>query len=183
MNQIHRRYDIANDEYLYVLCCLVVVPLRWLHRYGWRRPCCHERRATVRFYRELGHRMGISGIPESYEDFEAWFDEYDARWLVPNDDAATIERATRTLLLSRVPRPLAPLGDDLVAALYDDWLRAAVKVRPAAWPARAILHLGLRGRALSLRWFGRPRRQPLFADGIITGTYPHGYEIEHLGPR
>ena len=43
VNQIHRAYDIPNDDYLYVLGCLVVIPTRWLERYGWRRPCCHER--------------------------------------------------------------------------------------------------------------------------------------------
>jgi hypothetical protein len=126
--------------------------------------------------------MGIADIPESYEDLVVWFDAYDARWLVPNEDAAVIERATRALLLRKVPRPLAPLGDDLVAALYDDRLREAAHVRRAAWPARAILHLGLRSRGAYLRWFARPRKEPLFADGIPTGTYPHGYEIERLGP-
>jgi hypothetical protein len=53
----------ANDEYLYVLGCLVVLPLRFLQRYGWRPPCCHERRASLLFYRDLGRRMGIHDIP------------------------------------------------------------------------------------------------------------------------
>ena len=182
INQIHRAHTIGNDEYLYVLGCLVIIPLRFLQRYGWRQPCCHERRASVLFYRDLGHRMGIVGIPESYSDLVTWFDEYDARALSPNDDAAAIERATRTLLRGRIPRPLAPFGDALVAALYDDRLRAAVRVPRPAWPARALLHGILRARATALRWFGRPRTVPLFADGIPNGTYPDGYEISRLGP-
>ena len=37
MNQMHGAYDISNDDKLYVLCTFVVVPIRWLDRYGWRR--------------------------------------------------------------------------------------------------------------------------------------------------
>ena len=183
VNQIHRAHDIANDEYLYVLSCLIVVPIRWLARFGWRAPCCHERRASYLFYRELGARMGITGIPSSYEAVEDWFDVYDARHLRPSDDAATIERATRMLLLSRVPAPLAPVGDALVSALYDNRLRGAVRVGTPAWPVRAGLWLGLRGRATWLRVLGRPRVRPLFDDGIRTRTYPDGYDIDRLGPE
>jgi hypothetical protein len=182
INQIHRPYAIANDDYLYVLGCLVVVPTRWLDRYGWRRPCCHERRATHTYYQEFGRRMGITGIPASYPEFEAWFDAADRAQLRPNADAATIERATRMLLLTRIPRTLAPLGNALVSALYDDRLRRAVQVARAPWPVRAGLHAGLRSRAVLLRHFAKPRTEPLFAGGIRTKSYPDGYQIATLGP-
>ncbi|WP_327652037.1 oxygenase MpaB family protein [Micromonospora aurantiaca] len=183
VNQIHRPYDIPNEDYLYVLGCLVIIPTRWLQRYGWRRPCCHERRATYLFYRELGRRMGITDIPGSYEEFEVWFNAYDAAHLTPNDDAAAIERATRSLLLGRIPRPLAPLGDGLVSAMYDDRLRHAMQVDAPAWPVRAGLGLALKVRARLRRGFGAPSKTPLFADGIKTKTYPDGYEINRLGPQ
>jgi hemoglobin-like flavoprotein len=183
INQIHRPYGISNDHYLYVLACLVIIPTRWLDRYAWRRPCCHERRATYLFYRELGQRMAITDIPGSYEEIEAWFDAYDATHLQPNDDAAAIERATRQLMLKRIPPVLAPLGNALVSAMYDDRFRAATQVTTAAWPVRAGLHAGLRTRAHLLRWFGKPRTTDIFSDGIKTKTYPDGYEISKLGPE
>lgn len=181
-NQIHRHYDIADDDYRYVLGCLVVVPIRWLERYGWRRPCCHERTAAYHYYRELGRRMGIRDIPGSFDEFAAWFDDHDRTHLRYNDDAASIERATRALLRGKIPRPLAPVGDALVAALYDERLRAATGVAAPNLAVRAGLHAGLLLRAALLRWAGRPRRTPLFADGIRTPTYPDGYEISWLGP-
>lgn len=183
INQIHRSHRISNDHYRYVLACLIVVPTRWLERYGWRQPCCHERRATWRFYLELGRRMGITDIPDSYEAVEAWFDEYDQVQLRPNDDAATIERATRMLMLNRLPVALAPLGNALVSAIYDPPLRAATRVATPPWPARVGLHLALRARAYTQRWLGRPPAIPLFADGITTKTYPNGYDISQLGPH
>ncbi|MEU4383225.1 oxygenase MpaB family protein [Micromonospora echinofusca] len=183
VNQIHRPHDISNDEFLYVLGCLVVIPTRWLQEYGWRQLCCHERQSTYLFYRELGRRMRITDIPGSYEEFESWFDAYDATHLQPNDDAATIERATRMLMLTRIPKPLAPLGNALVSAMYDAPLQRAMQVEAPAWPVRAGLHAALKARSRLQRWFGASRTTPLFADGIQTKSYPDGYEISQLGPQ
>ncbi|WP_422739715.1 oxygenase MpaB family protein [Micromonospora sp. WMMD729] len=183
VNQIHRPYDIGNDDFRYVLGCLVVIPIRWLREHGWRPPCCHERQATYLFYRELGQRMGITDIPGSFEEFETWFDAHDAIHLLPNDDAAAIERATRMLLLARLPRVLAPLGNALVSAMYDEPLRRATRVDAPPWPIRAGLRVALRTRARWQRWFGAPRTTPLFADGIQARTYLQGYEISQLGPH
>ncbi|WP_433132821.1 oxygenase MpaB family protein [Micromonospora sp. CA-240977] len=183
VNQIHRPYDISNDDFRYVLGCLVVIPTRWLRQYGWRPPCCHERQATYLFYRELGRRMGITDIPGSYDEFETWFDAHDAAHLQPNDDAAAIERATRMLMLSRIPPMLAPLGNALVSAIYDAPLRRATGVAEPGWPVRAGLHAALKMRSRWQRWFGAPRTTALFADGITTKSYPDGYDISRLGPR
>ncbi|MFG1869107.1 oxygenase MpaB family protein [Micromonospora arborensis] len=183
VNQLHRPYDISNDDFLYVLGCLVVVPTRWLQEYGWRQPCCHERHATYLFYRELGRRMGITDIPGSYDEFETWFDAHDAAHLQPNDDAAAIERATRMRMLTRIPWMLAPLGNALVSAMYDAPLRRAMRVDTPAWPVRAGLHVALKMRSRLQRWFGAPRTTALFADGINAKSYPDGYEISQLGPQ
>lgn len=65
LRRIHGRYQIANADYLYVLSALMVVPTRWLQRYGWRKVCCHEQAATYWFYRELGQQLGIQHIPQA----------------------------------------------------------------------------------------------------------------------
>ncbi|MEU7842808.1 oxygenase MpaB family protein [Micromonospora sp. NPDC049114] len=183
VNQIHRPYDIGNDDFRYVLGCLVVIPTRWLQEYGWRQPCCHERQATYLFYRELGRRMGITDIPGSYAEFETWFDAHDAAHLQPNDEAAAIERATRMLMLTRLPRLLAPLGNALVTAMYDAPLRRATRVDTPPWPVRAGLHAALKTRSRLQLWCGSPRTTPLFAEGISARSYPDGYEISQLGPH
>jgi hypothetical protein len=182
MNAMHRRRRDDNDLFLYVLGALVVTPVRWLDRYGWRRPDAGERVAVHETFKQLGVLMGIADIPESYEDFARWFAAYDEENLTPSEEAAAIERATRSLLIGRLPGPLHRLGDALVSSLYDERLRAAVGAPKAPWAVKVALHLALRVRARLLRWFARPRRVPLFADGIHTRTYPDGYEISRLGP-
>lgn len=57
------------------------------------------------------------------------------------------------------PRPLAPLGDGLVSAMYDDRLRHAMQVDAPAWPVRAGLGLALKVRARLRRGSGPRRRR------------------------
>ena len=57
MNQIHGRFEIANEDYLYVLSAMVLEPQRWNARFGWRALIETERLAFFHFWREIGHRM------------------------------------------------------------------------------------------------------------------------------
>ena len=63
---MHGAYDISNDDKLYVLSTFVVMPIRWLDAYGWRRLTEAERVASANYYRALGRHMGITGIPETH---------------------------------------------------------------------------------------------------------------------
>jgi ER-bound oxygenase mpaB/B'/Rubber oxygenase, catalytic domain len=186
LNRIHRRYKIANDDYLYVLGTLVFVPTRWLERYGWRPVCCHERTATYLFYRELGRRMGIGDIPASYQAFERWFDAFERAHLGVTPASRRLWQASRELLAGRFPAPLGSLAGGLADALLDERLRQAVGIDAPPWPIRAGLHLALRARARLLRL--RPaRHEPVEADGRKYGipvatAYPSGYKVSDLGP-
>src|SRR5262249_11729489 len=70
MNQPPGRFDIANEDFLYVLSPFVYEPVRWNARFGWRPMCEQERRAYFWFWREVGRRMNIQDLPGDYERFE-----------------------------------------------------------------------------------------------------------------
>jgi len=59
MNQMHGAYPISNDDMRYVQSTFVVIPMRWIDRFGWRRLTEAERRASANYYRELGRHMNI----------------------------------------------------------------------------------------------------------------------------
>ena len=61
LNQMHGRYDISNDDMRYVLATFVVIPVRWIGRYGWRRGMPTDRIAAVRYHQRLGAQMAIYG--------------------------------------------------------------------------------------------------------------------------
>ncbi len=63
MNRMHQHYSISNDDHRYILALYIVVPVRWIDRYGWRRLTDHERQAMTAVGRRLGELMGIKNLP------------------------------------------------------------------------------------------------------------------------
>ncbi|MFI6684128.1 oxygenase MpaB family protein [Streptomyces sp. NPDC050485] len=181
INQMHRSYDISDDDMRYVLCTFVVMPKRWLDSYGWRRLSDHELRASAAYYRTLGKHMGIKEIPASYEEFERCLDEYEAVHFGFDEGARRVSDATIDLMGSWYPRPLAPLLRTASLALLDDPLLRAFRYDPPAPAARALVRGALRLRARTVRLLP-PRSAPHYArqNPEIKG-YPDGYRVPELG--
>ncbi|MDQ0988612.1 oxygenase MpaB family protein [Streptomyces sp. V2I9] len=181
INQMHRSYDISNDDMRYVLCTFVVTPKRWLDDFGWRRLCCHERRAFAAYYRALGTRMGIKDVPETYEDFERTLDAYEDEHFGWDEGARRVSDATLALMGSWYPAVLAPLVRGASLALLDDSLLTAFRYPRPGPVARGVTRGALRLRARAVRLMP-PRRTPHYArqNPEIKG-YPDGYEIAKLG--
>src|SRR5512135_624397 len=106
MNQIHGRFSISNDDYLYVLSTFIYEPIRWNARFGWRPMCKPERLAYYYFWREVGLRMGIREIPETYEAFERFNVAYERAQFRFSESNRRIGAATRDLFLGWFPAPL-----------------------------------------------------------------------------
>lgn len=183
MNKQHGRYTIPNDEYVYTLSTFILEPVRWIDRYGWRKVTETEKQSAFYFWTELGRRMGIRDMPDSYDAFDAFNRAYEREQFRYSPDNETIAVATRNLMLSWVlPRPLWRVGAPFVHALIDDQLLEAVGMKPApkwlqGWVRGAIR---LRGRFVRLL---PPRRRPRLLTRISNRTYPKGYTIAELGAR
>ncbi len=183
INRAHARYPIDPDDARYVLATLLVVPARWLDRYGWRAVTGTERRAAYLYYRELGRRMGVRDWPGSFEEVAAFLDAYERRHVAFSEGGARTATATRELFVSWFPRALAPLTRAGVVALLDPPLLRAFGYPPAPAWLRAGADLALRARARVVRLLP-PRRQPVrVRDSWTIRSYPAGYAVEELGPR
>ncbi|SFY47804.1 oxygenase MpaB family protein [Streptomyces sp. F-1] len=183
INQMHRSYDISDDDMRYVLSTFVVVPRRWIDAYGWRRLSRHEIVATVEYYRTLGRHMGIPDLPRTYEEFETLLDTYEEANFGWDEGARQVSDATLRLMASWYPRPLAPLLRTGVLALLDEpLLRAFRYQRPGAGTV-ALVRRAVRARGRVVRLLP-PRRAPHFArqNREIKG-YPNGYRVADLGTR
>lgn len=181
INQMHRSYDISNDDMRYVLCTFVVTPKRWLDSFGWRRLCCHELGAFAAYYRTLGARMGIKDLPGTYEEFENTLDAYEREHFGWDEGARRVSDATLALMGSWYPAPLGPVVRGASLALLDDSLLRAFRYRRPGPVARGLTRGTLRLRARAVRLLP-PRRTPHYArqNPEIKG-YPEGYEIAELG--
>ena len=181
MNQMHGSYDISNDDMLYVLCAFVVMPVRWIDRYGYRPLSEREVLADVRYYQRLGRLMGIRDVPSDYAGFERLLDETEARRFSYDPGGRAVADATLALFTSFYPRPLRPLMGPFARALMDDHLLWAFGYTvPPRW-FRDLAHrsLALRGRLLA-RWPARRRPFDIARSRRIR-SYPGGFLVERLG--
>jgi hypothetical protein len=181
MNQIHSRFHISNDDYLYVLSTFIFEPIHWNARWGWRPMCEVERLGMFHFWRQVGRRMGIREIPETYEAFERFNVDYERERFRFAESNTRIGAATRDLFLSWFPRPLRALARPVIYAMMDDPLIESFGFpRPSA-ALRRLLDRSMRLRAWCLRRLP-PRRRPRLRTQMRHRSYPRGYRIEDLGP-
>ena len=180
MNGIHGAYDISNDDLVYVLATFVVVPVRWIERYGWRDLTASEIRAAVSYYREMGRLMGIQQIPATYAEFASYLDAYER-------DHHSFCEANRRLAVSLIevigawfPPPVRPLARRCVTAALGQPLRHALGLPEPSGVARAGVHVALRSRAALMRLFP-PLRQGRHGSRQLR-SYPRGYALSDLGP-
>src|SRR6185369_8953883 len=124
MNQIHGRFEISNGDFLYVLSTFVFEPIRWNARIGWRLMCEKERLAMFYFWREVGRRMNIKDLPESYEAFEQFNIDYERTNFRYADSNQCVGAVTRDLFMSWFPAMVRPLGRRAIYAMMDDALIA-----------------------------------------------------------
>ena len=181
MNAIHRRFQIANEDFLYVLSTFIYEPIRWNQRFGWRLMCETEKLGTFYFWQEVGKLMDIKNIPPTYEEFERYNQEYEQENFKYSDTNKRVGEATRDLFLSWFPqwmkKPLTPITYTL---LDDTMLDAFGFEHPTPFLRSTVENiLKLRGRIVQ---FFPPRNQAYFLIDYPTRTYPHGYEIDDLDP-
>jgi hypothetical protein len=180
MNRIHGRYAIGNDDFLYVLSTFVVVPVRWIAKYGWRPYSRHEVRATVNTFRHMGRLMGLKDVPETYEEFAALMDDYERKNHAYNEPSHRVAEATIAIFQGWFPRFARPLARRGLAALTDAPLRQALGLSRAPRALEIGADRALRARALAVRLMPpRPDSRP---KQPYIRSYPGGYTLDDIGP-
>jgi hypothetical protein len=183
INQMHGMHDIGNDDMRYVLSTFVVVPKRWIDRFGYRSYTDVELRAVVEYYRELGRHMGIRDVPEDYTGFERLLDDYERAHFAFDPRARKVADTTLDLMTTFPPNNRAPawLMKRFSWALMDDSLLRAFHFPVPSRFERAVF-LGLMQLRRRLLRRLPARRQPKWTrDFGYFRTYPHGYRVEELG--
>ncbi len=181
MNEIHGRFKIANEDFLYVLSTFVFEPIRWNARFGWRRMVERERSALFHFWREVGKRMNIREIPEDYAEFERFNVEFERKHYRFSEANRRVGEAMRQMFLGWFPGWLRPITNPASFAIMD----AEVLVAFGFPQPSAFMRACVEGMLKTRRWMLGllPRRgKPVLRTQMKHPTYPDGYEIGKLGP-
>ncbi|RAS62941.1 uncharacterized protein DUF2236 [Lentzea atacamensis] len=182
VNRQHGRYDISNDDMLYVLSTFIYDPLDWIQQYGWRPLTHNEQLAAFHFYRAVGSRMGIRDIPSDFGEFRAFKAAYEKQHFVFAESNHRIGQYTLDLFCSWYPQVLKPVvSRAVVAMLAPSMVRAFGFAAPPPWVG-VLGRLALRVRALVVRRM--PVRKALKLTSTPNRTYPGypvGYRPSDLG--
>jgi ER-bound oxygenase mpaB/B'/Rubber oxygenase, catalytic domain len=181
MNQIHGRFAIENDDFLYVLSTMVFEPIRWNARFGWRPLIATEKLATFFFWREVGKRMAIQDIPETYDAFERFNVEFERERFAYTHAGHRVASATRDMFVGWFPGLPNWWGRPLVYALLDDALLDALGFAHPSPRLRRTAEAAVRARSRAVRALPA-RRSPRLRTLERHRTYRNGYELEKLGP-
>lgn len=181
INQMHKQYEISNDDMLYVLATFVVVPKRWIDDYGWRRLTHEEVLASVNYYRTLGRHMAITDIPETYEEFARLMDAYEDEHFAFDTGARRVADSTMGLMQTFYPAPLAPAIELFSRSVMDEPLLAAFRYRRPNVVARRLSRAGLRMRARLVAALPARRKPRLVRDMPRIRSYPNGFDLSAMG--
>jgi len=181
MNRIHGRFEISNDDFVYVLSSFVFEPIRWNARFGWRPLIETEKLATFEYWRAVGRRMAIREIPETYEDFERFNEEYERREFRRTEASRRVGIATRDMFLTWFPGLPRRFGAQAIYALMDEPLLDAFGFPHPPRAVRAVVENGLRARARLVAALPA-RRRPRLRVQRRTKTYGRDWRVETLGP-
>jgi hypothetical protein len=182
LNRIHGKYDIPNDEFLYVLATTIVGPKRFIDAYGWRPLHPHEVESMYRVTTRFGELMGIKDLPASYDGYERLLDAYEAERFEFAPQNRRVAEASMRIVENWYPSFVRPLVRRVSVAMLDEPLRVALGLpRQPAWLSGLLDRaLKLRGHALRLAVPPRPTSKPYVHDP--KRTYPFGYSLSGLGP-
>ncbi|KAI1503491.1 hypothetical protein F5X99DRAFT_375396 [Biscogniauxia marginata] len=162
LNWMHGRYRIDQGDYLHTLALFVLEPQLWVDRYGWRAMTRLEKVAYFLYWREIGHRMGIGGIPETLEDLARWRVEYERDNLYFAPENRMVVDATVDLFLRQTPRFLHGFVRSIFVSFIDEKVvrESLGYPDPPAW-ATALTTWSFRLHGFAVRHFFLPRAQKL----------------------
>lgn len=159
INWLHRQYQsyITNDEMIYTLALFILEPLRWGDAVEWRKWTDLERVAIFTYWREIGHRMGMSGIPETIPCLQRWAAEFADKHAKFADSNVHCTTAALNLFLRSLPAFLRGLGTQVCTCFVEEHVRPMIGLSHPHWFIAATVQNLVMIRAFLLRNFFLPR--------------------------
>ncbi|KAF8151753.1 hypothetical protein B0H34DRAFT_139014 [Crassisporium funariophilum] len=159
VNWLHSKYKISNGDYLYTLCLFTLEPARWAATYGWRPLSPLERHAFYVFWAEIGRKMGIQDIPESFEGMISFAQDYERTHMMQDEVNKEVAGYTLDELLVAVPDALGlkTFGQRVSVCLMEEPLRVAMLQPEQPRWLHAFVDSQLAAVAFIQRWFLLPR--------------------------
>ncbi|KAI0796087.1 hypothetical protein C8Q75DRAFT_730222 [Abortiporus biennis] len=157
---LHRKYKIAQEDYQYTLALLIIEPIDFTKRFGWREMSLPEQQAMFVFWKEIGRRMDIqTDIWDSIDDMRTWKEDYEQTNMVFSQSCANmiqsgITHFSQDFLGSKL------LTEYFMGSLIGTRARRATGLSDPPAVASYLIHVALKAVAFFTRHFSLPSRAP-----------------------
>ncbi len=181
MNMMHGRFRISNEDMRYVLSTFVMEPYRWNRRFGYRNSTSHETTAGHKLWYEIGVRMGIQDIPETFEAMEQMNIAYEREHFGYTEGGRKVADATVNLMLGWFfPKFMWGMCRPFMYALMDEPLLNALKLKKPSSVIIAFVNAGMSVRKFFVQLLP-VRKKPILRTQRKVDSYPQGYTVQGLG--
>jgi ER-bound oxygenase mpaB/B'/Rubber oxygenase, catalytic domain len=176
LNWIHGQYGskITNPEMIHTLAMFVLEPVRWTENYGWRGMTRLEKVAYFVYWKEIGSRMGMTDIPETYDELEIWTEEYEKSEMVYAPSNKACADASLELFLRDIPVFFKGFARNVALSLLEPKVRKAIGSQdPPQWISNAVAG-ALYAQKMIVRHLMLPRLHsldPLGQKDELSGRY------------
>ncbi|KAI9474106.1 MAG: hypothetical protein EXX96DRAFT_580615 [Benjaminiella poitrasii] len=203
LNEIHGKYTISNDDYLYTLSLFIFEPIAWINQYEWRKLDERESNALFCIWYNVGVSMNLKDIPDTPEKMLAFKNRYAAEKIQYAPANWKCGEPTVRHLLSNLPAWLREPAYDIALRVLPSVLDPA-DVKAFRMPysesrlITSIVRSAFKVRAFIIRHCMLPRttllsRTPFYANEqqkyvphyfqYKPHIYKEGYRISELGPE
>ncbi len=162
MNKTHGLYKINSDDYLFVLSTFIFLPIHWIDNFGWRKTSEKEGEALYYFFKEVGKRMKISGIPSSLEELNIFVDKYEEKNFRYEKSNNALASATINIVKGWMPFFAKPFVLPVIRCLLDEKILRVLGYKQPPFLLKYIVVLAMKIRALFLRRLPLKNILPLF---------------------
>jgi hypothetical protein len=182
INRQHQPYPISEDAYRYTYAAIVMEPIRFVKRFGWRQLDEKEKLAQFYFWREIARFMNVRHYFESLDELARFYEDFERREFRFAETNHTLAQALLDLRISQFPKPLrAPLATAMLSMFDDDILDMLGLPHPH--PLGRALTVGmLKARAHIVRYLP-PRKAPVMQTRLPHPSYPEGFSMERAVAR
>jgi hypothetical protein len=183
MNMMHGRFHISNEDMRYVLSTFVMEPYRWNRRFGYRKFTTHETTAGHKLWYEIGTRMGIQDIPETFEAMEQMNIAYERAHFGYTEGGRKVADATVNLMLGWFfPKFMWGMCRPFMYALMDEPLLRALQLKKTSTALVTFVNTGMAIRKFFVQLLPA-RKKPVLRTQRKVDSYPNGYTVQGLGVR
>ncbi|KAJ3120569.1 hypothetical protein HK098_004476 [Nowakowskiella sp. JEL0407] len=196
MNFLHSSYVIDNEEYLYNLGIFMCFPPEMINKIGYRKLEKVEIEARYIKWCEIGRRMNLKDIPESFEAMQKFMEDFEERNFEYSKFNEQIMLATTGLFLAKFPTFVHPFLRQVTSAMCTPLMRKSLGMAEPMYGMTFAVESLMKGVGLFTRYFVLPRSEPYRRTQIHGGssdtlkcvyhtfeeTYKDGYVIGELGP-